>query len=379
MIVVYPMIVSNAVSETALPGIAKMLEQYLLAYSKDDILGEIGIQRRVNFKIKGGKLFMSEAITPEDIGAKPGTKQKAKDKKIEDIENKISDLEDKLEQAKTQAEKDRIRQAQSKLDNEKAKYQSQQKLDAATEKEREAKEKIKKFEEEQEKAKKSKIKLGTPTDPKTITLEPTGIPFETDQGTEFLGIKVVPMRVASEAKLSYLILSDLRMGQFRTIFTSFGRGVLRFISKVLLSKYSSPTGDPRKDILMGRTGLKGDAFVVLDKHHDVDEGLVNNPRALKKLFSLHWGNMIITDDIQKTASFCMKKFKGICNIISYQMMYQTLGQAQTYADLEDVRKKAGSLFKYKKSFSKVVSEIKTDQKLVDYYFLKEELKNGKNK
>jgi len=193
-----------------------------------------------------------------------------------------------------------------------------------------------------------------------------------------IGIKVVPMRVISDSKLSYLILSDLKMGSIRTAFVSFGRKILRFLYS-FISKGEAPTGDPRKDILMSRTGLKGNAFVVIDKHHDVDESLISNPKAIKKLFKLSWGNLIITDDIQKQASFCMKKFKGICNVVPYGMMYQALKQKDVYDDLEDARKKAGSLFKYKKRFSKVIGEMVADKKLMDYYFLREEFKNGKDR
>ena len=53
MIVVYPVIVSRAVGENIIPGICKMLENYLVVYSMDDILGNIKSTRKVNYKIRG--------------------------------------------------------------------------------------------------------------------------------------------------------------------------------------------------------------------------------------------------------------------------------------------------------------------------------------
>ena len=58
MIVVYPMMVSNAVSENTLPALGKMLELYILTYMQDDVLNSMngkfgGVKPKLRYKIKG--------------------------------------------------------------------------------------------------------------------------------------------------------------------------------------------------------------------------------------------------------------------------------------------------------------------------------------
>lgn len=370
MIVVYPMITSSAVGENAIPGIAKMIENYLIAFSMDDVLRGIKLQRRVNFKMKGRKLWMMEAkgdpLDPETMGiGTKGTKTKPEKQKKHGWYGKAEYEKEKKEESEKE-----------KLEKEKEEFKKE-KEEFGVGKER-AKLAKDKFEAEVKLAKKSKVKIAGRPETKTLSLEPTYVPVETDEGQTIIGVKVVPMRVSSDAKLSYLILSDLRLGFIKRIIVSYGRKILRWVYS-FTKRVQSPSGDPRADILMDKTGLKGNAFVVLDKHHDIDEALVNQPKALQKLFGLSWGNIVIVDDIQRQAAFCMKKFKGICNIIPYTMMYQTLGQKDVYEDLEDARKKSGSLFKYRKSVTKVIGEQIAENKMSDYYFLREDLKNEEDR
>ena len=54
------MLVSTAVSENVVPGIAKVLENYLATFSMDDVISNPNKQRNMNFKIKKGRVVASE-------------------------------------------------------------------------------------------------------------------------------------------------------------------------------------------------------------------------------------------------------------------------------------------------------------------------------
>jgi len=156
---------------------------------------------------------------------------------------------------------------------------------------------------------------------------------------------------------------------------------MRWMYKKLGSRnFDVATGDIRKDMFMARTGLKGQAFVVINKDEDIDAVLFSQPKKIQKLFGLSWGNMIIADDINRVSYFCMKKFKGLCSMIPYAMIYQTLGYAQTYNDLEEVRQRSGAVFKRKATkMKKVFAEQHSQIKLSDYQYVSEDSKNGKNR
>ena len=397
MIVVYPVIVSRAVGENIIPGICKMLENYLVVYSMDDILGNIKSTRKVNYKIRGKKLFESDlspvVLSEIDPWYLPGNKDP------EDMSR------DEVEQ-----EKLRIQQAQAQWDEEKAAAKSERdrkeielKQQDADRRERELDHKIKSDQDRAERDKdkatrdkekdrkededKKKLKAAgnkaasaDVTDMKSVSLEPTFIKVKmADGGTDFIGVKVVPIRVKSEAKLSHLLVNDLSLGFIRGSIIGIGRKIFRwFYLKIGRSKtIDTPTGDPRKDMFYARTGLQGNAFVLLDKNEDIDATLYSNPKMVVKLFGLSWGNMMLADDINRKVYFCMKKFKGMCTMIPYSMIYQTLGQKQVFDDLEDARQKSGALFKRKGvSLQKIASEHHAQFKLDSYQYISEDSKNG---
>jgi len=79
-----------------------------------------------------------------------------------------------------------------------------------------------------------------------------------------------------------------------------------------------------------------------------------------------WASFIIADDVNKMVYFCLKHMKGMCSMIQYSTMYNTLGHMKVYESLEDVRKSSASLFKVSKSEKKVFGESLADLKLSDY-------------
>jgi hypothetical protein len=331
----------------------------------DDILSEIKSQAKMNYKIRGKKIMEGDyssllsEVDPPPPWATQGTKDKTSERDKEDErENERKDREDVRKQKEFEYKKERDKAKDT----------------ADKEKERKEEEDAKKAEAAGKQSAKATV-----TDLKSVSLEPSNIKVSNKDGTEsIIGIKVVPIRVKSDAKLSHLLINDLSLGFIRTSLISVGRNVMRwFYKKVLRSRdIDVATGDPRKDMFMARTGLKGNAFIVLNKDEDLDSVLFSQPKKIQKLFGLSWGNMIIADDINRVSYFCMKKFKGLCSMIPYSMIYQQLGQTQIYNDLEDVRQKSGAVFKRRPTrMKKVFAEQLTQIKISDYQTLSEDSNN----
>ena len=58
MIVIYPLLLSDTVSKNIVPGLAKVIERYLLIYKMDEILQSAksgGYRKRL--KVQGGKII----------------------------------------------------------------------------------------------------------------------------------------------------------------------------------------------------------------------------------------------------------------------------------------------------------------------------------
>jgi len=374
MIVVYPMLVSQAVSENVVPGIAKTLEQYIIVNMHNDVVSSPEVKRRYNFKIKQGKFFATESVDlTEGEDETFGNRTKTQTDKDNDERN---DEEERKREKWEKEEERRDALNKAKIDKEKAaksKYEAEKKR-AEVEKKKAEKEK----EDKTKKAKyaKADVKMG---DNKAMSIEPTYMTVEvTDREgftkKQFIGIKVVPFRVKSDEKLSRLIMHDTQLKTLNAAMVAFGRSIIRRVYS-LFDRWTrsarplgglTPSGDPRRDIIFGRTGLKGGGFIVLSKNEDIDETFLSNISRMNRLFKMGWGNIIVADDINRQAYFCMQQFKGVCNAISYSVMYQNFGMAKVYDDLEDAKRKNSSLFKIRRPFSKVVSEWITDYRYIKY-------------
>jgi len=361
------MLVSKAVSENIVPGIAKALELYILTYSHDQYLQTAGQSRNVNFKIKGGKITATEGVdfTEATRPGGPGTKQPTP------TPPDPNDIE------------------QQKLDWEKEKFEKQQDAERKkAEKEKASKEKEKEEKENKlELARKAKVDVKL-ADNKAMSIEPSWMTSEVVDRNgytkkELIGVKVVALRIKSDEKLSRLILHDTQLGFLNSMMIRFGRSILRrfygFIDRwskraggVVLS------GDPRRDIVMGRTGHDGQAFVVLNKNEDIDEIFMSNIGRINRLFKMGWGNIIIVDDINRVAYFCMQKYKGVCMALSYAMIYHNFGKLDVYNTLEDAKRQSNSIFKIGKNITKVMAEWFVEEKRSKYIHIREDKKDGSN-
>lgn len=358
MIVVYPMVVSNSISENTLPAISKMIENYIIVFMQNDFMSAIngkygGHKPKLSYKIKQGKI-VGESINlveakedlPKDTGILAGTKRAKQ--KYKDIKNKFK-KDDELEKLKG-----------------KSPEEVKKNIDISKEKRERQKWKAEKKKSKEDKKSKA-AKVSVRASDRTISLEPSWVEVHTDDmGTQFVGVKVVPYRVNSDVKLSHLLMHDMKLRDLDVLTLSLGR---KLLGKIL--RISRPggtvTGDPKRDIIYRTTGQQGETFVALEKNNDIDEYFLQNTNRINRLFKLGWGNFVIADDALQIAHFCMRANKGICQSMNYRMMYKTLGQSGVYEDLEDARKQNSSLFKMKKTrFSKLLGESKTEEKLFIY-------------
>jgi len=390
-IVVYPMLVSRAVSENSIPGIAKTVENFILVKYQEELINNINAAEKSRGGVFSslGKLMMnedenlSEAIPP-GTGGPTGSKAEREDetsKKLKDINDKLKDINDKLKKSNTSAAD------KEKLEKDKQIYQRQrdEKEDEIKAIDRMWKEKDRIWDEKDKAAKKSSAKVAV-SDMKSITLEPTYMTIETsdkfgNKSNRFVGVKVVPIRVKADVKLSHLLLYDTKVSALFAVSLKMGRSIMRRFWS-FFDKWTSrfriggltPSGDPRRDIIMRRTGMGKDSatFIVLSKQEDVDEFFLDNIQKINRLFRMGWGNFIIADDIARTAWFCMDQFNGMCSAVPYSMMYKHLGQEKAFETMEDARKANSSIFKISKSFSRIVGECKAELKLDKYSMLSED-------
>ena len=352
MLIIYPMLISNAVSENIIPGIVKTAEAFIVVNQKIWIIDNPDVKRKFKIKLKSGRLTMQENTS---------VLEEADDIPYDSPEN-WKDSKDQMR--RKEKEKD------TKKAEEKRTSKTQDKIKSSTDK--------KEDEDEETKKAKSSIKI---SDNRAVSIEPSTAELDIidkngNSKQEVLGIKVIPLRVRSDTKLSRLILHDVQLSNINALTVSFGRYILRKVYNV--SKWWSSrrtlSGDPRRDIIMNRSGQKGKGFIVLSKTEDIDETFMSNISRLNRLFAMGWGNIIIVDDIKRQVHFCMESFKGVCTTLSFSTIYQNLGHLGVYETLEDAKKKTSMLFKTKSNFKKLFAEYKTQYKLSKY--LSERIKNN---
>ena len=419
MIIVYPVLVSRAVSEISIPAIAKTLENYIIVHKQDALIssanqykkvGLFGSLRKVGqeLMIKENDDISLEETTGIPPGSEPGTKmydEEAKRlskewddlfKKEEEVKKAIKDLESKQRMIDNKEEKDKLEREkflyQKKKDEIKIKMDRIKDFELKLEREREKEErKENERQEKKEQAEKNAknarvdVRVG---DTKSISLDPTFINIshydkDGNMSAHFLGVKVVPIRVRSDVKLSHLLLVDSQLNAILSLMVRLGRNVTRSIVHNLWDRWMrifrdlTPSGDPRRDIIMGRTGMgnKSDTFIILSKQEDVDEHFLDNIPRINRLFKMGWSNFVIADDINRVANFCMKDLRGMCASVPYSIMYQHLGHGKAYESMEDAKRANASIFKISKRLSKVIADWKVTQKLFKFSQLNEGNKN----
>lgn len=296
MIITYPMITSQGVSPNILPGLVKAVEKYILIYNTDKILkaasiaanamkaGTIVTNTRPRMRLKGSKLMLED-----DENIKAGAKASSETKKATTWQPKIG----------------------------------------------------------------PSPRLEVPKE--GVSLEPTWIHVTTElKGMQIIGVKVIPFVVKSTDNLLNILMSDKQVKYLDYMTTKYGRMAMRTFFRFLRSlkipriKDLALTGDPKFDVLWGGTGYGDDMFICLSQlDMDNSEDMFGSPYFVRRIQKLGWTSIAIADDVNKSVTFCMKEFKGVCSVVPYGFIYSSLGKdhSKIFEDLEDVKRSASPFFR----------------------------------
>lgn len=327
MILVYPMLTSSSVNPTVLPGLIKTVEKYIIIHNMDDVL------RNINSSIARGVIGTAKGIAgtaaTAAVAAGVSAYIHSKTSRIVKQGNELVLKEQKLKQTQIPN--------QPGLTKKQYAQDVGQSVSGAIQKSQTSTGMIKDFDM-----------------PKydTVSLEPTWVKINTDSGAKLLGVKVVPFKVKSTTGMVGLLMNDSQLKKMETLANKFGRTVARVFFRAMrgirMPGFSGKalSGDPKKDILWATTQYGKNMFVCLSQLDIEADDMFTSPQAVQRLHKLGWASLIITDDVNKQATFCMKEFGGICSVIPYSNMYASLGkeQHQVYKDLEDAQRSAGPFF-----------------------------------
>ncbi len=351
MILVYPMLTSASVDPTILPGLIKAVEKYIIVHNIDDVLKHMNsnisstIRSGASGVAKVGASVAVALLTAAALGKI--SRFKVKGKKLELTEQKKVTIKVNAPHPMT-----------------------------------------KPIEKAGQAAEKSIKDIGTTVGiskfemPKydTVSLEPTWIQVQTHLGAKLLGVKVVPYKVKSTKGMVGLLMQDKEIKKMNYLANKMGRIVMRVIFRVARGfkipgiKDKPITGNPKTDIIWATSQYGKNIFVCFSQLDLEQDDMFTSPKAVQRLHKLGWASLIITDDVNKQATFCMKQFGGICSTIPYSFIFSSLGKehSQVYKDLEDAARSAGPFFRKKNtSRRKLFSDARTITKLNKYSTLKE--------
>jgi len=328
MIVVYPMLTSSNVNPNILPGLAKAIEKYSLIYNTDDILKVVNgnlatvLKYSVPVAVAAGSFYIKSGGM-DDI---KGFMKKVGKRVGKWTEGEI------LEEMKKNEEEPSLDLSKIRPP---IKGPGPSKLDIP-----------KSF-------------------PESLSLEPTWMQLQTDlKGLQLLGVKVVPFVVNSTDSIMDLMLKDanLKLWTYQTkkLLRKVPRFLFRFVRALRIPSIRDRalTGNPKTDFIYGSTGYGRNMFIALSNLDIEQSSLFSDPNAMRRLYKLGWTSIIITDDVNKNATFCMKEFGGVCSQIpfGYIMASQGKGQSEVFKDLEDVKRSAGPFFRMSTNRRKMFGE-----------------------
>ena len=341
MITLYPLLVSNTISKNIVPGVCKVLENYIMVYGLADMLKRIRTSPRA-----GGDWSVIS-------------------KKVVKRENVDVDLSTLLYNEIIQEGSRIYGQTGAGTKGSQAGTSGGSAPETST------------------KDKTANVSI-TPYNMQSISLEPTWMKIDQvdkkgNKISGIIGVKVVPYAVKSDAKLSQLLMYDNQVNMLQRLAILTGRRITNGLYKIwtkmwtsipFVSKSTAVTGDPRKDILLKRNMLNinsvQDIFIIANQA-ELSDTFYSSAKGMIKLQKMGWGSIIIADDVNRRVAFCMKDLHGICSMIPYTMLYQTFSQAKVYEDIEDAKRNASSIFKVsRKKMSKLIGESVAYKKTEQY-------------
>ena len=409
MVKLIPVLVANSVSRNIVPGILKAIERHAIIYDLDMILDQAAKDLKISSaKRRNKKVIFTETddqivefLRKEFIGeqynpkGRFGSGTKGKKGPYQDPIQASAKERDRLQSEKDREERQRTSRAADRLTPEEEREIARQrqlgKQDAEGPPEFATKADELKWKEKEATAKEAGKRAGQAGDAtvsigqfdmKSIQLEPSWMKADlvTKNRTKFstlIGVKAIPIAVKSDAKLHELIMWDAQIGRLMQMIVRWGRGVEGYLYRLwarTIGRITNPdpdaiSGNPYKDIVLRRTIISSkyvnNIYFVLNRA-DLQSDFFEQAKRVRQLVRLGWQSFVIADDVNRSVSFCMLKFRGMCSTMPYSMLYQTLDQAKVFDDLEDVRRSSASLFKTKKQFKKIIGESLADKKLEEF-------------
>jgi hypothetical protein len=337
MIVVFPMLTDESISQNAIPGICKALEKFVLIYELDAITKMTGIKiLKIGGEIAGtmakaaigvGKIKENDNLL--EAQPIPGARPPKSQEEIDAFRRSKG-----INTNQTYNKKDLVKDAMGIMQG------------------------IKQM---------GTVNVDMPKE-QALSVEPTYMVVTTPSGTEVIGIKVIPFPVKSKDgyTLSELLSADASMDFFDTLFFRVYRKAIRMFwaacrgLRVPFLRDRVVTGDPVKDILWASTFHSRYVYCLLNYSDISDSNLLKNAGGMHKLHQVGWNSLIFADDINKRVIFCMKEFHGLCSSTPYQFIYSSLGKdyGKVYDNLEDVKKAASPFFKLSVNSKRVFGEAK---------------------
>lgn len=215
------------------------------------------------------------------------------------------------------------------------------------------------------KPEKKEVKIDLPQRD-AMTLEPTYVTIDHPTlGKQMLAIKALPFKVKSPEMMLSLLSDDYSAYTAVRWLRIIDRTIIRFIWKFIRAflpfsaiRNRAVTGDIEKDVIYGfsKHSSRGkDVFVLFDRN-ELTKEISDDAPKVKKLFGMYWPSFVVVDDVEKTATYCMEGFNGLCSTIHYPFLLASIGssQKQVYDDLEEVRKSASQFFRLTTNKNKVL-------------------------
>lgn len=331
MIIVYPMLISENVSKDIIPGLTKSLENYILIYNTDALIKQVNTAANSLVKVAtdfSGKVTVGVATIL--IAAAMSKKSRI------------------VKQGKKLVLKEENSLTKQSFSANKPESPFKKAIGKEVEKAAEEAGKATSFTGGVKKIETPKLNQ--------ISIEPTWVQVQTEQGTKLLGVKVVPYTIKTDSMVA-LLLNDSSLKMMPAITKKYSRIIMqvlfrawRGIKKKLPGIQGSPiTGNIKNDIFWANTDYKKDLFICLSQLDIEQSEFKHTPATLQKLNQLGWASMMFADDVNKQVTFCMKEFGGVCSSIPYTHIYAALGKehSKVYTDLLDAQKSTGPFFRRK--------------------------------
>lgn len=341
MVIVYPMLTSSNISQNSLPGIIKAIEKYILVYNLDDVLNEANGMIRTILTTGTRLVIQAGAIY---LVAKAG--QMLSSSKQYDSSNLFF-----LEQGGVS-----LKTPTQPMPPLPPNQQAQKDISAIG----------------------TRQNIGVKVDiPRrdSISLEPTWVQINSEiSGTKLLGVKVVPYTVSRDADIMDMISYDVGLTGFFRAVESSKRSLKSLVFslmrglKIPFIKNRALTGNLDTDILVAGTKHGRNLFICMNSIELEQGDIFTKPEKVQKLHSLGWSSLVIADDVNKKATFCMKEFSGMCSTVPYGLLYSAVGKEhyEVYQNIDDVKHSSGPFFRLNSKRNKIFSNAIANERLERY-------------